>query len=166
MADHKHNNLLSKLDEIEARYSGIEKQISEPAVATDSARLISLSKEQGKLKAIVTKYREYKKTALGIKEAEQILADNSVDEDFKALAKEEIQQLEEKEKILLEEIASSLVMADDMNVDSVIMEIRAGTGGEEAALFARDLYNMYAKYANRFAALRSYSMTWPEKEYS
>jgi peptide chain release factor 1 len=147
MADQEYNNLLVKLDEIEARYSEIEKQISDPAVATDSVRLISLSKEQGKLKTIVTKYREYKNTAEGIKEAEQILADDSVDEDFKALAKEEIQQLEDKEKILLEEITNSLVMADDMDVDSVIMEIRAGTGGEEAALFARDLYNMYVRYA-------------------
>ncbi len=148
MADQKDNSLLTKLDEIEARYSEIEKQIAEPAIATDSARLISLSKEQGKLKAIVAKYRKYKNTAAGIEEAEQILADSSADEDFKALAKEEIQQLEGKEKILLEEIANSLVMADDMDVDSVIVEIRAGTGGEEAALFARDLYNMYAKYAD------------------
>jgi peptide chain release factor 1 len=147
MTNQKNNSLLIKLDEIEARYSEIEKQIAEPAIATVSARLVSLSKEQGKLKAIVTKYREYKNTAVGIKEAEQILADNSVDEDFKTLAKEEIQHLEEKEKTLLEEISNSLVMADDMDVDSVIMEIRAGTGGEEAALFARDLYNMYVKYA-------------------
>jgi len=143
----QNRSLLAKLDQIEAHYSQIEKQIADPAIAGDSARLIALSKEQGKLKAMVTRYREYKKATAGIEEAEQMLADSTVDEDFRALAKEEIQQLEDKKKTLLEEITSSLVMADDMDIDSVIMEIRAGTGGEEAALFARDLYGMYVKYA-------------------
>ncbi len=140
-------SLLSKLDEIEERYREIEKQITDPAVATDSARLVSLSKEQGKLKTIVTKYREYKTTIAGIEDAEQIIQDSSVDEDFRSLAKEEIQQLEDKKGPLLEEITNSLVMAEEISANSVIMEIRAGTGGEEAALFARDLYNMYVRYA-------------------
>jgi len=147
MAEQK-NSLLTKLEQIEARYSEIERQISEPEISGNSTRLIALSKEQGKLKAIATKYREYKKAAYGIEEAEQILSDSTVDEDFKALAKEEIQQLEGKMNLLLEEITNSMVMADDMDIDSVIMEIRAGTGGEEAALFARDLYGMYTKYAD------------------
>jgi len=146
MAEQK-DSLPAKLDEIEARYSEIEKQLAEPLFASNSAKLISLSKEQGKLRAIVTKYRRYKKTLAGIEEAEQILADSSADEDFRALAKEELQQLEGKKSTLLKEITNTLVMADDMDIDSVIMEIRAGTGGEEAALFARDLYNMYIRYA-------------------
>ena len=143
----KKDSLLAKLDEFEARYSEIEKQIAEPAVACDSARLIALSKEQGKLKAIVAKYREYKTTVAGIEDAEQILKDSTVDEDFSALAKEEIQQLGGKKNALLEEMQNTLVLADELGVNSVIMEIRAGTGGEEAALFAHDLYNMYVKYA-------------------
>jgi len=146
MAEQK-DSLLAKLDELEARYSEIEKQISEPQVACDPNKFIALSKEQGKLKTIVTKYRLYKKAGAGIEEAEQILSDSSADEDFKNLAKEEIPQLEEQKNRLLEEITNSMIMADDMNIDSVIMEIRAGTGGEEAALFARDLYGMYMKYA-------------------
>ncbi len=141
------DSLLAKLDQIEARYGEIEKQISEPEVASNPARLIALSKEKGKLKTIVTKYRQYKKAGAGIEEAEQILSDSSADEDFKTLAKEEMQQLQGQKNTLLEEITSSIVMADDMDIDSVIMEIRAGTGGEEAALFARDLYGMYMKYA-------------------
>jgi peptide chain release factor 1 len=144
----KKEGLLAKLDEMEQRYSDIEKQLAEPAIATDSARLISLSKEQGKLKAIVAKYREYSRAVEQIADAEQILNDRSVDEDFRALAKEELQQLEERRNTLLEEIQNTLVMADEMGIDSVIMEIRAGTGGEEAALFARDLYNMYVRYAD------------------
>jgi len=142
-----YESLLTKLDELEARYNDLEKQISLPEIANDSAKLVPLSKEQGKLKAIVTKYRQYKKTALGLEEAQQILNDNNAEKDLRALAEEEVQQLTAKASDLLEEIASSLVMADDIAVDSVIMEIRAGTGGEEAALFARDLYEMYVKYA-------------------
>ena len=144
----KKDSLLAKLDEIESRYDEIENKIADPAIATDPTKLIALSKEQGKLRAIVMKYRQCKKASAGIEEAEQILADSTADEDFRALAKEELQQLEGKKKALLKEITNTLVMAEDMNVDSVIVEIRAGTGGEEAALFARDLYNMYVRYAD------------------
>jgi peptide chain release factor 1 len=138
---------LAKLDEVEARFEQIEKQIADPAIASDAAKLIALSKEQGKLKAVVTRYREYKAAITGIKEAEQILKESTAEEDLKSLAKEEMQQLEGKKNALLEEITETLVMAEDIGIDSVIMEVRAGTGGEEAALFARDLYNMYIKYA-------------------
>ena len=141
------NTLPAKLDELDARLCQIEKQIADPAIACDSAKLIALSKEQGKLKTIVTKYREYKKTTAGIKDAEEILKDGTVEEDFRALAKEELDELENKKNTLLEEIQNTLVMADGMGINSVIMEIRAGTGGDEAALFARDLYNMYVRYA-------------------
>ena len=146
MAEQK-DSLLAKLDQLDARYSEIEKQISEPEVASDPNRFIALSKEQGKLKTIVTKYRQYKIAGAGIEEAEQILSDSSADEDFKNLAKEEIPQFEEQKNSLIEEITNTMIMADDMDIDSVIIEIRAGTGGEEAALFARDLYGMYMKYA-------------------
>jgi peptide chain release factor 1 len=146
MTDGK-NSLIIKLDNIDARYSEIEERIADPSIASDPAKLIALSKEQGKLKAIVTKYREFKNIATQIEETEQILNDTNIEEDFKILAEEEIQQLKTKSNTLLEEITSSLLMADDMNIDSVIMEIRAGTGGDEAALFARDLYDMYTKYA-------------------
>jgi len=141
------DSLLAKLDELDARFCQIEEQIAEPAIAGDSAKLIALSKEQGKLKTIVTKYREYKKAIAGIEDAEQVIKDSAVEEDFRELAKEELRELEDKKNILLEEIRNILVMADEVGVDSVIMEIRAGTGGEEAALFARDLCNMYTKYA-------------------
>ncbi|HIJ53158.1 MAG TPA: peptide chain release factor 1 [Planctomycetes bacterium] len=143
----KTDSLPAKLDEIEARYSEIEKLIADPTNAGNSSRLIALSKEQGKLRTIVTRYREYKTTVAAIEDAEQILKDDTADEDFRALAKEEIQQLEGKKKNLLEDITNSLIIADQISANSVIMEIRAGTGGEEAALFARDLYNMYVRYA-------------------
>ncbi len=141
------DSVFAKLDEIETRYSEIEKLIADPEIASNPARLIPLSKEQGKLRAMVTKYRQYKEAVAGIAEAEQILADSDADEDFKALARDEMQQLEARSSTLIEEITNSFVMADDMDIDSIIVEIRAGTGGEEAALFARDLYTMYVRYA-------------------
>ena len=143
----KKENFLTKLDELESRYCEIEKQISDPEISCDHAKLISLSKEQGKLKTIVAKYRQFKQASEQIADTEQILSDKSSDEDFKELAKEEINQLTEKKETLFKEIQDSLVMADDQAINSVIMEIRAGTGGDEAALFVCDLYNMYVKYA-------------------
>lgn len=140
--------MLAKLDEIEARYSEIEGQIADPAAASDPGKLIALSKEQGKLKSLVAKYRQYRAAVAGIREAEQILADDGADEELRVLAEQERQELTDKKDELLTEIQNTLVMADDMRVGSVIIEIRAGTGGEEAALFARDLYNMYTRYAD------------------
>ncbi len=141
------NNFLSKLDEIDGRYEDIEKQIADPEIASDVNRVIPLAKEQGKLKNIVGKYREYKKAADGIGDAKEILGDPTVEKDFRELASEELGQLEEQEEKLFEGLQDMLVMADDTAINSIIMEIRAGTGGDEAALFARDLYNMYVKYA-------------------
>jgi peptide chain release factor 1 len=139
--------LTAKLDELSSRYDDIERQIADPKTSADKTRLIALSKEQAKLRKIVTKYRLYKQAQEGIADAEQILADESVEEDFKGLAAEEIKRLRGQLDCLLAEIQDSLVMAEDDAVSSVIVEIRAGTGGEEAALFAKDLYNMYVKYA-------------------
>ena len=143
----ENNSLLTKLVEMENRHDELEKQISDPAIATDSAKVIAISKEKGKLKTIVAKYREYKKASAGLEDARRIVEDASTDEDFRAMAKEEAKKLEEQKNRLLAEMQNTLVMAEDDSIDSVIMEIRAGTGGDEAALFARDLYNMYLKYA-------------------
>ncbi len=142
-------SMLAKLDELDGRYAEIERQISDPAVASDADRFIPLSKEQGKLKPIVARYREYKGVLAGIADARSLLADEKLEADFRSLAEEEIRELSEKKERLLEEIKDSLVMADDAAVGSVIMEIRPGTGGDEASLFVRDLYNMYMKYAER-----------------
>jgi peptide chain release factor 1 len=147
--DKKDNVLIDKLDELEGRFVAIEEQLSDPAVMRDQARVISLSKEQGKLRLIVTKYRQYKEKLAGIVDAEAMHKDPRLEEELRKLAEEEVGQLRQESEGLLESIKDTLVMADDAAVDSVIMEIRAGTGGEEAALFARDLYNMYTHYAEK-----------------
>jgi peptide chain release factor 1 len=142
------DTLLTKLDEIEQRFCEIERQIADPAIAVDNTKVMPLAKEQGKLRNIVAKYQEYKKITAELGEAKHILGDSAAEKDLKEMAEEEAKQLETRQNPLLEEIQNILVTADDDAIDSVIMEIRAGTGGEEASLFARDLYDMYIKYAD------------------
>ncbi|NLH44448.1 MAG: peptide chain release factor 1 [Planctomycetes bacterium] len=139
--------MLALLDDIETRYEQVERQISDPAVAKEPAKLVALSKERGKNRPIVLKYREYKKVVADLADARQIVEDPAADPDLRTMAKEEVGQLSTRRDQLSEELLNTLIMADDMHIDSVIMEIRAGTGGEEAALFARDLYDMYTRYA-------------------
>jgi peptide chain release factor 1 len=141
------NSLIAILDDLDARYEEIERQVSDPAITKETAKLVALSKERGKIRLIVSKYREYKKLAAGIEEARQILDDKSADPDLRTMAQEEVEQLTARKDSLLEDLQNTLVMADEMHVDSVIVEVRAGTGGEEAALFARDLHDMYVRYA-------------------
>ncbi len=141
------NPLINKLNELEERFDEIDRQISDPDIANDRIKLVALSKQQGKLKTTVARYREYKKLLKGIDDAQNIIDDSTVDKDFKTLAEEELEQLTKQKDTLFEEILNSFVMADDESVNSVIIEIRAGTGGDEAALFARDLYDMYVRYA-------------------
>jgi len=145
--DKEWTSLIAVLEELAGRYNEIERQISDPGIARDTAKLITLSKERGRNRPLVSKYREYQKVAAGIEEAQQILGDAAAEPDLRAMAEEEIEQLSARKDALLEDLQNTLVMADELHVDSVIMEIRAGTGGEEAALFARDLYDMYAHYA-------------------
>lgn len=143
------DNLLLKLEELDGRYLEIDRQISDPAVASDLAKYVPLAKEQGKLKSIVTKYRKYKDVVGEIEDSEVMLADPDIEDDFREMASEEIKELCEKRSALIDDIKDTLVMADDAAIDSVIMEIRPGTGGDEASLFAKDLYTMYTKYAEK-----------------
>jgi peptide chain release factor 1 len=136
-----------KLDELDGRFTELEKQLHDPAVNMDSKKVIAISKEQGKLRPVITKYRSYKKFLSEIQQTQAILNDAQSDQEFRTLAADELKQLEQQSYSLFEQIKDSLVMSDDEAVGSVIMEIRAGTGGDEAALFARDLYNMYTHYA-------------------
>jgi peptide chain release factor 1 len=141
--------VIKKLDELDSRYTELEKQLNDPAVNMNSTKVIAISKEQSKLRSVVTKYREYKKLISEIQQTQTILNDAQTDREFRTLAADELKQLEQQSQSLFEQIKDSLVMSDDEAVGSVIMEIRAGTGGDEAALFARDLHDMYIHYADR-----------------
>ena len=148
MADVNSDTVIKKLIELEARFVAIGEQLNDPEVAREHSKVMVLAKEQSKLKSIVTKYRQYKEKNQGLIDAQAMLADPLIDAEMKELAEEEVRQLAVDKETLLTEIKDTLVMADDASIDSIIMEIRAGTGGEEAALFARDLYNMYTRYAD------------------
>lgn len=141
------NSFLNKLSQMQKRYEEIQQQISNPDIASDPDKLIPLTKEQGKLKSIVTKYEDLKQTQADIKDAEEIINDETAESDFKSLAEAELEKLKENEAVQLTELEDMFVMSEERGVNSVIMEIRAGTGGDEASLFARDLYNMYVKYS-------------------
>lgn len=142
-------SVIRKLEELDQRCLEIERQINDPAVASDPARLIPLSKEQGKLMPMVKRYRQFKALGRQIEESRQMAKDPSVEAELREMAEAEIEELEEKQTAIMEDIKDTLVMADDASVDSVIMEIRAGTGGEEAALFTKDLCEMYTRYADK-----------------
>jgi len=143
----KSQSLLNKLEQMNQRHIEIEGLISDPSVASDPTQLIALSKEQGMLRRVVTEYRKYLGQEARIREARIILSDPDADAEYKELAKDEISELEPLQETSLHELQNTLVMADDMNIGSIIIEIRAGTGGDEAALFVRDLHGMYTRYA-------------------
>ncbi len=135
-----------KFEEALARFDDLEKQLAEPAVINDRARFTQVAKEHGSVSKLVKPYLEYKKLAADVATAEQLLAAES-DPDMRAYAEEELQGLRAKRQILHTKLEDLLLIDPAEDFDSVIVEIRAGTGGEEAALFAGDLYRMYKHYA-------------------
>lgn len=140
--------MLEKLQGIEQRYEEIEHLLVDPEVISDPARMQELSKKRGKLYPLVEVYREYKRVLEDMGEVEAILDDSS-DPELLALAKDELEGLREKRTTLEQELKDMLTSQDPLDIRNIIMEIRAGTGGEEAALFAMDLFRMYSKYAEK-----------------
>jgi peptide chain release factor 1 len=138
---------LKKLDELENRCDLLESRLSDPAVVSDPGRLASLGREQGRLRPLVSKYRRYKSLCADLEDAGQIARDPDVEEDFRSLAAEEVRRLEGQIEKVLGQLKELVLSDQGGGSGSVIVEIRAGTGGDEAALFAADLYNMYVKYA-------------------
>jgi peptide chain release factor 1 len=140
--------MLNKLDSIEKRYEELTQQMSQPEVAADFEQLQKLAKERAKLEDMVSKYRDYKATMKSLADTEAMLGDGS-DEEMVALVKQEIEKLNSHQQSLLDELKQALVPKDPYESKNVIMEIRAGTGGDEAALFAAELYRMYSRYAQK-----------------
>lgn len=148
MADIK-EGILTKLREINERYEQIDQLISDPEIATDSTRLVKLTKEQGKMRDMVERYRRYVKVAQQLDDSEAMMNDSELDAEMRELAREEYNDLAGREQELFDNIKESMVMAEDSAIDSIIVEIRPGTGGDEASLFAKDLSAMYTRYAEK-----------------
>src|SRR5690554_3916837 len=140
--------MLDKLKAIEEKYNELNKQVIDPEVINDRENWQKLMKEHADLEPIVLKFREYVKILDSLEEAKEMLRDK-LEDDMKELVKEEIKDLEEKEEATREELKILLIPKDPNDHKNVIVEIRAGTGGDEAALFAGDLYRMYTRYAER-----------------
>jgi peptide chain release factor 1 len=137
--------MLDKLAAIEQRWKDVEEQLSNPAVMADMKKFKQLNKEYKDLGKIVTAYHEYRKVMGNIDSARNVIATEK-DSDFIDMAKAELLEMEPKQLQLEEEIKNLLVPKDPEDARNAVLEIRAGTGGDEAAIFAGDLWRMYTRY--------------------
>jgi peptide chain release factor 1 len=137
--------MFDKLASVEAKYDQLMVEMADPQVQADTVKFRAHSKTAADMQPLVDKFREYKGVVAQINATEELLKDP----DMRELAQEEMRQLEERRDALLAEIKILLVPKDPNDAKNVILEIRAGTGGDEAALFAADLFRMYSRYAER-----------------
>jgi peptide chain release factor 1 len=135
-----------KLEQIDKRHEEIIAEMSKPEVASDRQKIMKLAQEKSAIDDIVVVYRDYKATVKNLEQT-RTMQDDKLDSDMLALVKQEVHTLEEKRDRLQEELRLALLPKDPNDERNVILEIRAGTGGDEAALFAADLFRMYTRYA-------------------
>jgi peptide chain release factor 1 len=137
--------LFRKLDEMTGRQAMLQESLNDPALLSHSQKLVAASKEAGQLEPIVGKYREYQKAIENVKQL-KVMAANKADAEMADLAEMELDEATAAADAILESLKNEFVAAEDNAVGSFFLEIRAGTGGEEAALFCRVLYEMYRRY--------------------
>jgi peptide chain release factor 1 len=138
--------MFERLDQIEARYEELTRALASPEIINDSAKYQKTAKAHSELIDIVEKYREYKDLTRGIAESKAVLADEK-DPDMRAYAQEELTQLEARVAQVEADLKVLLLPKDANDEKDVILEIRAGTGGDEATLFADEMFRMYSRYA-------------------
>jgi len=140
--------MLDKLEAIYQRYLEIEAQMNDPEVVSDMKRYIKLSKDYKDLQPVIQAYHNYKNILDNIENAKVVISTEK-DEEFRAMAKEELNTFLEQKEIQEEEIKVLLIPADPEDSKNAQLEIRAGTGGDEASIFAGDLYRMYMRYCEK-----------------
>lgn len=140
--------MLDKLRKVEEHFAEVEARLSDPSVIADVEKFTALTREHAALEPIVKKFREYKKISAQIDEDKNLL-ETADDEDLKTLAAEELAELKKSKAALDAELPIMLLPKDPNDERNVIIEIRGGVGGEEAALFAGELFRMYTRYAER-----------------
>jgi peptide chain release factor 1 len=138
--------MFERLDQIEARYEELTQALASPDITSDSARYQKTAKAHSEIAEIVEKYREFKDLKKGIAESKAMLADEK-DPEMRAYAQEELQKLEPRIAAIEEDLKVLLLPKDPNDEKNVILEIRAGTGGDEATLFAAEMFRMYDRYA-------------------
>jgi len=141
--------ILGKLQELADRADFLNHQLGEQEIASDPVKIVSITKELGRLRRLVDPFREFRKVSDQLSEAKHMIDDPTQDAEFRELAEAEVESLTARCDKLLEDLKSALVSDEDAAITSVIVEIRAGTGGDEAALFARDLFEMYLRFCER-----------------
>ncbi|MBF7096167.1 peptide chain release factor 1 [Alkalibacter mobilis] len=140
--------MLDKLEFIESKYEELGEKLSDPDIIADQDNWRKYVKEHSHLEPIVNQYKEYKKVEKGIEESKEMLRDK-LDKDFKDMVESELSELNERKEELEESLRILLLPKDPNDDKGVMVEIRAGAGGSEAALFAGELYRMYTRYAER-----------------
>jgi peptide chain release factor 1 len=140
-------NFLEKLPEIETKYEALMAQLGDPAVLADQTQYQKAAKAQSELGEIVEKFRDWKSIRKGLVETSAMLEEASTDAEMKALAREELADLEKRQTQVEEELRVLLLPKDPNDEKNVVVEIRAGTGGDEASLFAQEIFRMYNRYA-------------------
>ena len=136
--------MLHELENIKERFERLTLALSDPAKFSDPQELRRISKERSDLEPVVKKFASYQKIQAGIRESREIIEDSDSEEDLKELAAEELQSLEAEQVKTEEELKILLLPRDPNDEKNVLLEIRAGAGGDEASLFAQDLYRMYS----------------------
>ncbi|MDL2271467.1 peptide chain release factor 1 [Desulfovibrio sp. OttesenSCG-928-I05] len=137
--------MFAKLENLERRFEDLEQQLSSPDVLADQERYVKLTKAHAELGQVVSLFRRYKDLRNQLAESKAMLSDP--DPDMRSMAQEEIKELETEMPAIEQELKIMLLPKDPMDDKNIILEIRAGTGGDEAALFAADLFRMYSRYA-------------------
>jgi peptide chain release factor 1 len=140
--------MFEKLEEVERRYESLYQLLGQPEVINRQDEFQKIAKEYAELGKVVDLYRRLKKVGLEIKESQQLL-EHEEDEEMKRLAKEELNRLMDEKEGVEEDLRMALLPKDPNDEKNILLEIRAGTGGEEAGLFASDLFRMYAKFAEK-----------------
>ena len=136
--------MLDKLEAIEGRFYYLEEKLSDPEVVTDMKQFAKINKEYSSLKEIVATIRDYKSVVSNIDSAKEMVSDP--DPEMKEMAKMELDELNPRKLAIEEDLKQLLIPKDPEDEKDVLVEIRSGTGGDEASIFAGDLYRMYTKY--------------------
>jgi peptide chain release factor 1 len=139
--------MFERLEQTEARYEDLGRQLADPELISDQQKYQKIAKQHRDLEAIVDKFREYRQVMTGISDVRLML--NESDADIRAMAEEELAQLEERQPKIEEDLKLLLLPKDPNDEKNVVVEIRAGTGGDEASLFAAEMFRMYTRFAEQ-----------------
>jgi len=141
--------MIQELQAIEDRYRQLTAALSDPAIAANPQKIRDLAKERAELEPVFRKYEEYKRVRKDREESRHLISDPKTEPDLRRLAEGEVEELETRQNALVDELRTMLLPKDPNDEKNVILEIRAGAGGDEASLFAQDLFRMYSRFAEK-----------------